>query len=172
MALSTVIKNFTDGSLVIKDGTGTPLSLTVQFENGDFALSGLKAKLRETVAYESRGRFKGLRHTTRTYPTGSFSAHFAEFSEDATGTLGDAILKQGTKWAAAVSTSGANAEVYTVDLIFMVECSNHESGVTDATFTLEDCECSIDFSEGDPSTFSVSFTCYGALTGDIAIALF
>ena len=171
MALSTVIKNFTDGSLVIKDGTGTPLSLTVQFENGDFALSGLKANLRETVAYESRGRFKGVRHTTRTYPTGSFSAHFAEFSEDATGTLGDALLKQGTKWAAAVSTSGANAEVYTLDLTFTVEGTAH-GDAADATFTLEDCECVLDYSEGDPSTFSVSFTCYGALTGDIAIALF
>lgn len=171
MALSTVLKNFTDGSITIKDGTGTPLSLTVNFDQGDFSITGLKAKLRETVAYEARGRFKSLRHTTRTYPTFSFTAHAAEFSEDGTGTLADAILRQGTVWTAAVSTRGASAEVYTLDVTLTVEGTSHGDSA-DGTFTLEDCELSVDFAEGDPNTFSVSGTVYGALTGDIAIAVF
>lgn len=167
MALSTVIKNFTDGGLLIEDGTDTPLSLTVAFENGDFAVSGLASQLSEVAAYESRGSFKTLRHTTRTYPSGSFSAMMAEFSEDSTGTIADALLKQGTKWSAAVSTLGTGLP-YTVDLTFVVEGTNFGDGA-DGTFTLEDCYCTIDFAEGDPNTFSISFTVYGDITGDIAL---
>jgi hypothetical protein len=168
MALSTVIKNFTDGSITIKDGTGTPLEITVALDEGNFTMSGLAAQLSEVAAYESRGSFSGLRHTTRTYPSGSFSAKVAEFSEDSTGTLADAILKQGTVWAAAVSTSGASADVYTVDLVFAMEGTDHGDSA-DATVTLEDCYCTIDFAEGDPNTFTITFTCYGSISGDITI---
>lgn len=168
MALSTVIKNFTDGSLTIADGTGTPLEITVQFENGDFSVSGLSPQLREVAAYESRGSFNTLRHTNRTYPSGSFTAKAAEFSEDSVGTLADAILQQGTVWAAALSTLGANADVYTVDLQFTVEGTDF-GDAADGALTLEDCYCTIDFAEGDPNSFTVNFVVYGDISGDISI---
>ena len=41
MAASAVIKHFTDGSITLKDGTGTPVTLTVPFSAGDLSLSGL-----------------------------------------------------------------------------------------------------------------------------------
>lgn len=169
MALSTVIKNFTDGSLTISDGTTpTALSITVQFENGDFSITGLAAQLSEVAAYETRGGLSSLRHTNRVYPSGSFTAKMAEFSEDDTGTLADAVLKQGTTWAAAVSTLGANADVDTRDLTFAVEGTDF-GDAADGSITLEDCYLTIDFSEGDPNTFTVNWTLYGDVTGDIAI---
>lgn len=167
MALSTVVKSFQDGSLVIEDGTGTPLSITVQFEMGDFSLSGLSANQQEVSAYESRGKFKTLRHTTRTYPTVSFSAMAAEFSEDSTGTLADALLKNGTVWSAAVSTLGTGLP-YTVKMTFNVEGTDF-GDAADGQIVLDDVYATIDFAEGDPNSFSVSGTVYGAITGDLAV---
>jgi len=169
VALSTVVKNMRDGSLTIKDGTGTPLSITVQFDTGDFSITGLKAKLAETTAYETRGQLRTVRHTTRIYPTGSFTAYMAEFSENSVGTLADAILKNGTVWSAAISTDagGANADVYLVDLEFTCEGTDYGDS-SDHIFGMTKCECVIDFSENDPNSFSVAFTCYGALTGGLA----
>lgn len=166
MALSNIIKNMRDGTLIIADGTsGTPLQINVSFDNGDFSISGLKAKLAETTAYETRGQLRSLRHTTRVYPTGSFSCMMAEFSEATTGTVADAILKNGA-FAAAVSTKGPDADVYCVSLSFIVDGTSH--GESDSTMTLNDCECSIDFSEGDPSSFTISYTVYGSITGGLA----
>ena len=155
-----------DGSLVINDGTGVPISITVQFDTGDFAISGLKAKLAETNPYETRGLLRTVRHTTRSYPTGSFSCMMADLSEATVGTVADAILKNGA-FSAAVSTLGANAGVYTLQLVFTCEGTDH-GDASDATFTMNDCECSIDFSEGDPDQFSISFTVYGSIAGDLA----
>ena len=167
MALSTVVKNMRDGSLTMSDGTGgTPISITVQFDQGDFSITGLKAKLAETTAYETRGLLRSVRHTTRVYPTGSFSCMMADFSEATTGTVADAILKNGA-FASAVSSDGSTADVYKLDLAFT--CAGIVHGdAADHSFTLSNCECSIDFSEGDPNSFSISFTVYGAITGGLA----
>lgn len=167
MGSSSFVKNNMDGSLVISDATGTPITLTVPFEQGNFTLSGMKKALRETVAYQSRGVLSTVRHTGRTFPTGSFSAMMTSFTSASANSLSDAILKNGA-FASAVSTLGANADVYTLKLTFAVEGSNFgDSG--DHSFVLNDCECSIDFAEGDPNVFTVSFTCYGTVTGDLAV---
>lgn len=171
MAASTVIKNFTDGQLTIKDGTGTPITLVVPYEQGNFSLTGLNRKLRNVVAYESRGSRLSVRHTTRNYPAFSFSAFMAQFNAGAAAaTVLDALLKgTGTTFAAAVSTLGAAADVYTVDLAFSVEGTDFGDSA-DPTFTLEDCHCSIDWAEGDPNAFTITGTVYGAITGDITLA--
>jgi len=40
MSISAVVKNFRDGSLVVSDATTpTPITLTVQYEAGDFSLN-------------------------------------------------------------------------------------------------------------------------------------
>ena len=167
MALSTVLKNMRDGSLTLSDGTGVPLTLPISFDTGDFSITGLKAKLAETTAYETRGLLRTVRHTTRVYPTGSFTCYMAEFSENTIGTVADAILKNGTIWAAAISTLGADADVYALDLSFQCEGTNYGDG-SDHVFGMTKCELAVDFSENDPNSFSISFTCYGELTGGLA----
>ncbi len=169
MALGTNPLNFHAGAITISDGTGTPLSITVALGNGDFSIENLAAVLNEVNAYETRGKFSGLAHTNRVYPTFTFSAKVAEFSEDTTGTLADAILKNGTVWSAAVSTLGTGAKLpYTVDIAFALEGTDYSNA--DTTATMADCYCTIAFAEGDPNTFSISGTVYGAITGDLACA--
>jgi hypothetical protein len=156
-----------DGTITIKDGTGTPLSCTIRFDNGDFSIDGLKAKLRETNPYQHRGVLSSVRHTTRTFPTGTFTCSMSEFTSAAANSVSDAVLKNGA-FAAAVSTLGANADVYTLDIQITEEGTNF-GDAADHTFTLEDCEISMAYNQGDPNTFSLSFTVYGAVAGDLAI---
>lgn len=164
MALSTVVKNFTDGSISLIDNAA--LTLVVQFTDGDFSADGFQEQMNEVSAYEARGALTSLRHTTRKYITFSFSAQTTQFT-NATAYLTDALLRNGA-WAAAVSTGGASADVYTLDVKFTMEGTNFGDSA-DHTFTLEDCQMSIAFAEGDPNKFTISGTCYGAVTGDLAM---
>lgn len=172
MSLSSNVKNFTAGAITLTDGTGTPLTITVALGEGDFEISDLSAVLNAQTHYETRGRYTSSSYGARKYPTFSFSAKVAEFSEDSTGTLADAILKGGTVWSAAVSTLGAGTKIpYALDVGFNLECSDYESGSSDQSFTLTDCaELTISFAEGDPNTFKVTGTVLGPITGDLAAA--
>jgi hypothetical protein len=162
MALSSVVKNFRDGTILIQDGTGTPLALTVSYEQGNFAISGLKKKQNETVTYLDRGELGSVRHTSRIFPTGSFSAHMTELSDATNQVLPDIIRRQGS-YAAAVSTLGSSADVYTLKLTLTVEGTDF-GDASDHTIVLNDCECSVDFAEGDPNSFTINFTVYGTVS--------
>lgn len=167
MADSSVVKNLNNGSIAVEDGTGSPITVTVKFDNGDFSISGLKKKLQETVAYQSRGVLNSVRHTALTFPTFSFTCQMSEFTSATATNIADAILQNGA-FAAGVSTLGTNADVYTLKVTITEEGTDFGDSA-DHTFALDDCELSIDYSEGDPNTFSISGTCYGAITGDLAV---
>ncbi len=172
-ALSNVVKHLFDGSITLLDGTGTPLTLTARFSTGDFSASGLKAKLRDTTVYQPRGVVASIRHTTRTFPTVSFSCQLAEFSSSTTGTIMDFITaRAGSPFSARVSTltGGANAEVFCCDVKITVEGSNHGDS-SDGTSTFEDWEISFDFAEGEPNSITLTGPVYGAISGDLAIAI-
>ena len=169
MASSTVVKNFTDGLITLKDGTGTPISVDVKYDNGDFSISGLAQKLREVVAYQSRGVLNSVRHTNRSFPTFSFTAKMSEFTSATANSLSDAVRKKGA-FTAGISTLGASADVWALDLTLTVEGTTFGDS-SDHTFTLGSCQMTLDFSEGDPSQFSINGTVYGAITGDLAVAV-
>lgn len=169
MALSSVVKNFRDGVLLFQDGTGTPLDITVQYENGDFSLSGMTG-VDGTPAYEhtvylDRGEYfaGGVRKTNRTFPTFSFTAHFTELSDATNETLTDFICKTGS-FAAAVSTLGANADVHAIKLTWTIEGTEH-GDATDHVCVLNDCVINdLSISEGDPNTISISGIVYGTIS--------
>jgi hypothetical protein len=163
MAHSTIVKNFGDGSITIEDGTTpTALDYTCSFDQGDLSITGLSATQREVTAYERRGVLKTVRHTTRTYPTGSFSLMLADLSDGTDETLVDILMKQGA-FSAAVSTLDANAEVYTTKITLTIEGTDH-GDAADHTLVLDDVHCTVDVAEGDPNTVTVNFTVYGSVT--------
>ena len=135
MAISSVVKNFRDGTILIEDGTGVPIDITVQFENGDFSLSGLNG-FKEVTTYMDRGDLGSVRHTTQLFPTGSFSAHLTDISDGTDNTLIDAARKQGS-FASAVSTLGADAEVMTYKVTWTVEGTDH-GDTADHTIVCDD----------------------------------
>jgi len=162
MTASIIAKHFTDGLITLKDGTGTPVSLAVPFSMGDFALSGLVQGRRATNVYETRGQLVSLRKGAKSFPTGSFSCMLADYSDATDQTVFDFLNKSGS-YAANISTTVAKGDVYTVDIVFTVEGTDLGDSA-DHTLTLEDCDCSMDLSEGEPNSISISFTVYGTVT--------
>jgi len=160
--MSTVIKNFRDGTLVFADNTGTPLTLPIQYEAGDFSIDNLNEGLVETTAYLDRGEFATLRKTNRVFPSFSFTAHMTDLSDATDKLLYDLARKTGA-WASAVSTLGANADAMTYKLTFTVEGTNFGDSA-DHTMILNDCRITLSFSEGDPNSFSVAGIVYGTIT--------
>lgn len=162
MPISSVVKNFRDGTITVASGGGSPITLTVQYEAGDFSLSGLNQGNYEITKYLDRGDLGSVRKTNRSFPTGSFSAHLTDVSDATNNTLWDAVNKTGS-FSAAVSTLGANADVYTLTITLTIEGTNF-GDASDHVITLADCHCSIDVSEGDPDSFTLNFEVLGAIT--------
>lgn len=165
MPISTVVKNFRDGTITIADGTTpTPLSLTVQFETGDFSIDGLNEGNVDVTAYLDRGEFNNLRKTNRTFPTFQFSSHFTDLADAGYATLYALVSKTGF-FSAALSTSpgGATADVMTYKVTFTIEGTNFGDSA-DHVLVLNDCRLSVAISEGDPDSYSISGTVYGAIT--------
>jgi hypothetical protein len=162
MPISSIVKNFKDGSIILKDATGTPIALTVEFEAGDFSISGLSANSNtEVTTYLDRGSLGTVRLTNQTFPTFSFTAHMTDLSDATNKTLYDAVNQKGA-FAGAVSTI-TNSDVYGLDVVISIEGSNL-GDPTDHVLTLVGCRLSIDFSEGDPNSFTVNGTVYGSIT--------
>ena len=160
MAVSTVAKNFRDGSIRLADGAA--LTFDVTFEDGDFKIDGLQQSLVDIAAYEDRGEFGTLRKTKRKYPTFSFSCVLTDVSDNTDKNLLDAVMKTGA-FAAGVSTTSTKGDVWTLDLRLTVEGTDFGDG-SDHAILLTDCAMTASAAEGDPDKISISGTCYGTVT--------
>jgi len=161
MPISAVVKNFRDGTITISDGTTpTPLSLTVQYEAGDFSITGLNQGNTEATTYLDRGDLGSVRLTSRTFPTFSFTAHMTDLSDATNKTLWDAVNKTGA-FATAVSTI-TGSDVYGLKVLLTVEGTNF-ADPSDHVLELNGCHMTLDFSEGDPNSFSLNGTVYGSI---------
>ena len=162
MPISAVVKNFRDGTITLSDATTpTPLSVIVQYEAGDFSITGLSQGNLEATTYLDRGDLGSVRLTSRTFPTFSFTAHMTDLSDATNKTLWDAVNKTGA-FAAAVSGI-TSSDVYGLKVLLSVEGTNF-GDPTDHSLELNGCHLTIDFSEGDPNSFSLNGTVYGTIT--------
>ena len=165
MALNTIAYNDTMGKITLIDGTTpTPVELVLLFDNGDFSLSSVKKVLRETEKYERRGQLQSLGLGSRIFPTGSFSCMVMHLTTTDAGIAKDFVMQDGA-YTANVTTAGGNDCVYTVDVKF--ELDGTKIGLPAETFTLHDCDITIDLSEGRPNSFSFSFEVLGEISGSI-----
>ena len=164
MAYSTIVKTKRDAQITLKDGTGTPVELIIQYEEGNLSLDTPKEA--QTVIRD-RGSIVNVRKgDAEPAATGSFSAYFRQFTDGAeAGSLLDFINKTG-HYNGNTSTGATGTpyvEFYCVDIEYFLDqsltgdSSNH-------TATLSKCVCTASFTEGDPSSFTISFTCYGGIT--------
>lgn len=162
MPISAIVKNFRDGVLTLSDGTTpTPLTLTVQFESGDFSITGLNQGNTEATTYLDRGVLGSVRLTNQTFPQLSFSANATDISDATNRTLWDAVNKSGS-FATAVSTIGSS-DVYGLTVKLVIEGTNF-GDPSDHEIQCVGVHLSIDFAEGDPDSFSLTGTIYGAIT--------
>mgnify|MGYP005830795043 FL=1 len=161
---STIVKNFRDGTIRIQDNTGTPIAITVAYEEGNFSISGLQQDLTEVAAYMDRGSLSNLRKTNQVFPTFTFSAYMTHFTSGGSGAISILeFIKQQDGGSSLTSQSASKGDVMTFEVQIKVEGTDF-GDTSDHSITLQECVLSVDYSEGDPSSFSVSGTCYGAVT--------
>ncbi len=161
MAISTVIKHLHDGKITLSDGTGTPVTLVVPFSAGDLSISGLQETQNAVNKYESRGVLHTVRHGARSFPSGSFSFMVPEYTNSSIGVAIDFALQQNA-YSANISTL-VPTEVYAFDIILETEGTDLADG-KDHLITMTDCVCTLDVSEGEPNSATLSFECLGTVT--------
>ena len=169
MAYSVVPKTKRDGKIELIDGTGVPVTLEVAYEDGNFSFSEPN-EFSELVVMD-RGNFAAIRKQDQQAITGSFSFHFRQFTDGSeAGSVRDFIAKSGF-YSGNISTGGTGVpyvEHYCIDIKYTAEGTDFGDDA-DHTVTLSKCVCSLDFAEGDPSAFTLNFTCYGgpSVTGPV-----
>ena len=163
MAYSTVVKAKKDGKITFQDGTGSPVTLEVSYEEGNFSF---EKPVRDEVVVRDRGVISTVRQGDEQPITGSFNFYMREFTDAANaGSVQDFINKTGS-YASNISTGLAGypyVEHHACDIQFFVEGTEFSDGA-DHTATFEKTVSTLSFSEGDPDSFSLSFTCYGGVT--------
>lgn len=164
MAYSTLPKTRRDGVITLKDGTGSPVTLEVAYEEGNLTFDTPKAA--QTVIRD-RGTISTVRKgDDEPTASGSFSAYFRQFTDGSeAGSILDFINKTGN-YSSNESTGSSGTpfvEFYCIDLEYQVDATSlGDDAATSATLTK--CVCTASFTEGDPSSFTINFTSYGALT--------
>lgn len=164
MAESTVVKNFRDGTIVLKDGTGTPVTYTVSVEEGNLKLGGMNvtSKSYEKSVYQDRGEVSSVRKTMRKFPTVAFDIMLRDVSDASSGTFLDFVLKQNA-YSANVSTLGANME-YTITATLTIEGTDHGDSA-DHTIVMADILVQdVGVEEGDPNKVTFSGMVLGTIT--------
>jgi len=163
-AESSQIKLATDGSMTLLDGTGTPVTLALQYSDGDFSGTNLADKLNEVVAIAPRGKFKTLGSGARRYPEISFSVFCGNIVGSSTSAPGTPLEFLGGygAYSANVSTLGTGRRM-TVDVRLTVEGTDY-GDAADETITFEDCHLTGTYTESmEGNKLSVTGTCYGAV---------
>ena len=162
MAASTVIKHFTDGTILLEDGTTpTAADITLVTDQGDLSISGLTESQREAVPYQSRGTLHAVRKGAKTFPTGSLSIMLADVSDGTEETLIDFVLAQAS--FSTNKSTRSNDDVYTIKITLTIEGTDFNDAA-DHTIVLDDCHCTADVAEGSPNTVTINFICYGTIT--------
>jgi hypothetical protein len=142
-AESTQPKNNIGGSIRLSDGTGTPVTLTLAYDRGDFQVGPWMEDLNEEVILQRRGRFLALLRGERVFPEFSFTlfgTNIIGSSTTAPGTALEFFTGKGA-YAANVSTLGASRKK-TVDLRLIIE-GTAWGDANDEMVDLEDCVCRV-----------------------------
>jgi hypothetical protein len=171
MAVDTVVFTANNCAVTFADGTGTAVTLTLT-NDVSIAIDGLQGRsLSQIVKGERRGNLFALAHGARLYPTITIEFLHNGFvgATSVPGTPFEFALFQGL-YAANVSTSNTGTRsVKTIDIRVVLEGTDY-GAAADPSIILEDCFLSSHglLSEGEPSTYSMTFECTGDISGNLA----
>ena len=158
MAESTIVKTKRDGTIKFSDN-GAVSEYTVKYEAGDLNLSIPGPTVISPLDRGSLGSPPSLRYSDDAPITGSFTAMLRDLGDATYTTLSEIITQTGDVGDNWVSTMGADGEVFTLDLEWTIEGTDH-GDLTDHVLSLSHCVVSGSLSEGDPDQISISFTSY------------
>tara|TARA_R110002074_G_scaffold44208_7_gene114980 strand:- start:3176 stop:3673 length:498 start_codon:yes stop_codon:yes gene_type:complete len=160
MAVSTSVKVRRDGIIKLTDGT--PISLVVTYEDGNFSANTLGAN-EDRIVVRDRGTIVGLRKGDDQVGTLSFSVHFREFTNAGAGILLD-FINQTQGATNLVSTGGAGFEQFLCTVAMEIDGAPDLGDNADGIATFAKVLLTADFSEGDPDVLNVQGEVYGGVT--------
>ena len=165
MAYSVVPKTRRDGEIELIDGTGPAVTLIVSYEEGNLSIDVPSAY--STLMTRDRGDISSVRKQEQNVITGSFSFNLRQFTDTGlAGSIIDFINKTGfyNQNESTGSTGTPYIEQFCIDIKYTVEGTDH-GDPADSVATLTKCEInSYAIAEGDPTTVTLNFTCYGGVT--------
>lgn len=150
-----------DGTIAISDATGPPITLTVQYEEGDFSFEEVSASHYDVEVFLDRGIPYAGRQTMKRPVNISFTAHATDFTDGTEKCLIDAFGKTGA-FAAGVTTN-PSGDAWMVQIVFTAA-----PGGASKTATFKKCWGKVGFSEGTPGKFAIKATAYAFADSDIA----
>ena len=157
MAESTIVKVRRDGEVQFVDGSGTPKTYTVSYENGNVSFGREKA---ERIVIRDRGAIVGSRKGDDPVLTVTFDVHMRSFTTTSGTdlTICDVMDNTGNVATIPWAKKSSAHEEWNLDLKFTVENTDHGGGA-DYVVTFSTCIFTWEFSEGDPNTISVTAEC-------------
>ena len=160
MAASTVVKVRRDGKIRLQDGAGSPVTLEIDYEDGNFSADLLGADA-DRIVIRDRGSIVGLRSGDDQVGSLSFSVHMREFSNQGAATLID--FCNGTAAGSALtSTGGSGFTPFLCTVMMDIEGTDHGDNA-DGACIFNKVLLTADFSEGDPNVINVSGEVYGVI---------
>ena len=163
MAISSVVKTKRDGTIKFSD-SGAANNFTVAFEAGDLSIAIAGPTVISPLDRGSLGSPPSLRYSDDAPITGSFTAYLRDLTDNGYSTLSEIILQTGDVGNNWVSTMGADAEGFTLDLEWTITGPGAEA---DHVLTLPFCVVTGSLSEGDPDQVSISFTSYSVYPSSV-----
>jgi hypothetical protein len=161
MAYSTAPKVRRDGVIKLRDGTTpTPVSLTVDYEEGNFSFEQTKA---DRTIIRDRGTIKSVRKGDDQPITGSFTIYMRQFTSSSAGSVLDFINKTGSYSSNVSASSTVSTDEYSINIVFEVDGNAVGDSDGDTLATFDTCICTASFAEGDPNTITVSFECFNGV---------
>ncbi len=159
MAVSAVPKVPRDGVLTIEDGTGSPLTMTVQYSS---AFSH-DAQLDEAIHVFNRGVRVYTRKGNEGIPGVTFSVVFCSWTDGTDITVLDALTKTGG--AAAWVTVATDVEHYCTKMTFTVEGTDHgDDADHTVVFSCVRLVSATPLTEGDPGSGTYTLESLGTIT--------
>lgn len=165
-AESSFMKSDIHGALSFLDGTGTPVTLALAYDQGNLECGPLADFLNELVKFTRRGKKVSFAHGERFFPTIKFSCLLGNVvgsSAVAPGTPTEFATAKGA-YSANLSTLGTGRPI-TVGVKLTIEGTNF-GDAQDEIFQANDCRLKMNFSEGSDGD-KVSFE--GEVLGTVVV---
>lgn len=160
MPYSTTVKTKRDGKITLSDGTGVPITLEVAYEGEGSFSSGEERS--ERIPIYDRGTVVGVRRgNDAPFQTATFEFNLRALTDDTHGSVIDFIMFTNT-YSTNTSTSN-NSDFKTVDVEYFIE-GTALGDDHDYKYTMTQCVGFYTFTEGTPSTVSITFECYGTVS--------
>jgi len=164
MAYSVIPKMRRDATITLKDATGTPVTLEIEFEEGNFTFTPTKSE--QVVIYDRHTISNVRKGPDQATASGSFTLYLRQFTDGSEAGSAIDFVNQDGFYSSNVSTGNTGTprvEEYSIDIEFDVVGSslgdddNHKA-------TLTKCICDIVITDADPMTLQINFVSYGALS--------